>query len=48
MYRTRNSRAPHNPICLTVLSLGMDIARVSELPPLGRSVKIQLMQGWHF
>ena len=27
MYRTRNSRAPHNPICPTVLSLGMDIAK---------------------
>ena len=27
MYRTRNSRTPHNPICPTVLSLGMDIAK---------------------
>ena len=45
MYRTRNSRAPHNPICPTVVSLGMDIAGVSESPPLDRSVKTQLTQG---
>ncbi len=45
MYRTRNSRAPHNPICPTVLSLGTDIARrVSESPLLYR-VKSQLTQG---